>query len=188
MSSFVLPGWASRAYVTWFGVSSFFLPLAALTFFYANIYKTLRDNLDSQTTSTPAKAFPAGQPGRSISLPPRRTGMLPPTFRSTLNGRLPPRDEGSFRPRTHSIEGITRAKVKSVRQTVIIIMGYVVCSAPAVGFQMWTVWIKEDMTLSKTATRTKGTESGIVRHCTRVRGRNSIALQMENDCNYPKII
>ncbi len=56
---------------------------------------------------------------------------------------------GSFRPRSHSgIEGISRAKIKSVRQTVVIIAGYIACSAPAIAFQMWAVWIKEEKNLS----------------------------------------
>ncbi len=50
----------------------------------------------------------------------------------------------SFRPRTHSLEGISRAKIKSVQQTVVIIIGYVVCSAPAVALQAWAVGMNED--------------------------------------------
>ena len=48
------------------------------------------------------------------------------------------------RPRTHSVEGISRAKIKSVKQTVVIIAGYVACSTPAVAVQMWAVWAAKD--------------------------------------------
>ena len=53
------------------------------------------------------------------------------------------------RPRTHSIEGISRAKIKSVKQTVIIILGYIVCSTPAMGVQIWAVWCQHEEGLSK---------------------------------------
>ena len=71
---------------------------------------------------------------------------------SSNNGGI--EDLDSFRPRAHSgVDGISRAKIKSVRQTVIIILGYVACSAPAVGFQLWSVWVKEEKNLSELCKR-----------------------------------
>jgi len=49
-------------------------------------------------------------------------------------------EEENFRPRAHSVEHISRAKIKSVKQTVVIIVGYIFCSTPAVGLQLWAVW------------------------------------------------
>ena len=48
----------------------------------------------------------------------------------------------SFRPRAHSLEGISRAKIKSVKQTIVVITGYVLFSGPAVIVQLWRAWIQ----------------------------------------------
>ena len=47
------------------------------------------------------------------------------------------------------MEGISRAKIKSVKQTVIIILGYIICSTPAVGVQIWAVWYQPEEGLSE---------------------------------------
>ena len=47
------------------------------------------------------------------------------------------------------MEGISRAKIKSVKQTIVVILGYVVCSAPAIIIQLWKAWIKGEHQLSK---------------------------------------
>ncbi len=54
-----------------------------------------------------------------------------------------------FRPRAHSLEGISRAKIKSVKQTVVVIVGYVLCSTPAVAVHLWTAWVQGKSNLSK---------------------------------------
>lgn len=46
-----------------------------------------------------------------------------------------------LRPRAHSLEGISRAKIRSVKQTVVVILGYIICSAPAIIIQLWKAWI-----------------------------------------------
>ena len=47
----------------------------------------------------------------------------------------------STRPRAHSLEGISRAKIRSVKQTIVVILGYIICSAPAIIVQLWKAWI-----------------------------------------------
>ena len=55
----------------------------------------------------------------------------------------------AIRPRAHSLEGISRAKIRSVKQTVVVILGYIICSAPAILVQLWKAWIKGEQHLSK---------------------------------------
>ena len=43
-------------------------------------------------------------------------------------------------PRVHSIRGISRAKMKTVKLTVTVIVCYVICSAPFITAQLWVVW------------------------------------------------
>ena len=43
-------------------------------------------------------------------------------------------------PRTHSHKNISRAKIKTVKLTVAVIMGYILCSAPYVCVQLYAVF------------------------------------------------
>ena len=42
--------------------------------------------------------------------------------------------------RSHSIRTISNAKIKTVKLTVVVVVGYLVCSAPFVFVQLYTVW------------------------------------------------
>ena len=39
--------------------------------------------------------------------------------------------------RSHSVQGISKAKIKTVKLTVVVIVGYIVCSAPFICVQLW---------------------------------------------------
>jgi len=43
-------------------------------------------------------------------------------------------------PRSHSIRTISNAKIKTVKLTVAVVAGYLICSAPFVFVQLYTVW------------------------------------------------
>jgi len=43
-------------------------------------------------------------------------------------------------PRSHSIRTISNAKIKTVKLTVAVVVGYLICSAPFVFVQLYTVW------------------------------------------------
>ena len=47
----------------------------------------------------------------------------------------------TMRPRASSLEGISRAKIRSVKQTVVVIVSYIICSAPTVLVQLWKAWV-----------------------------------------------
>ena len=66
------------------------------------------------------------------------------TSLASLEASLLPEFSGkssSIRPRAHSLEGISRAKIRSVQQTVVVIVSYIICSAPVVLVQLWNAWI-----------------------------------------------
>ncbi|XP_064472807.1 oxytocin receptor-like [Ornithodoros turicata] len=93
--------WGVRAYVTWYGVSVFFLPLTVLTFTYVCICRAIWHNLY-------LKKRGCEEQGRS--------------------------------PRSHSVRGLSRAKIKTVKTTVIVIAFYVVCSSPFICVQLLMSW------------------------------------------------
>ncbi len=45
-----------------------------------------------------------------------------------------------FRPRTHSIIGVSRAKIKTVKLTIVVIACYILCSAPFTCVQLYSVY------------------------------------------------
>ncbi|ROT72802.1 vasopressin/oxytocin receptor-like protein [Penaeus vannamei] len=45
-----------------------------------------------------------------------------------------------WNPRSHSVKSISRAKIKTVKLTVTVILCYVSCSAPFISVQLWHVW------------------------------------------------
>ena len=45
-------------------------------------------------------------------------------------------------PRTHSTKAISNAKIKTVKLTVVVVAGYLLCSAPFVCIQLYTVFGK----------------------------------------------
>ena len=149
---------SSTLYVGWFVLSSFFIPLSALLYCYANICAAIRRNLISKQNPSVFSGTPTTSVNVSASLkffqhPLASAVFLKKNYNntSTETVSLP----GSFhednltRPRTHSIEGITRAKMKSVKQTIVIIFGYVACSSPAVAFLLWTVLVDRVTNLCK---------------------------------------
>eukprot|EP00095_Tigriopus_kingsejongensis_P010910 snap_masked-scaffold348_size200312-processed-gene-1.4 protein:Tk10910 transcript:snap_masked-scaffold348_size200312-processed-gene-1.4-mRNA-1 annotation:"vasopressin v1a" len=50
------------------------------------------------------------------------------------------RSKRAINPRSHSIRGISRAKMKTVKLTVVVIMGYIICSTPFICVQLWATW------------------------------------------------
>ncbi|ODM96185.1 [Arg8]-vasotocin receptor [Orchesella cincta] len=49
-------------------------------------------------------------------------------------------------PRTHSVKGISRAKIKTIKLTVTIICCYIFCSSPFIAAQLWSVYDPYAMT------------------------------------------
>ena len=54
----------------------------------------------------------------------------------------------AMRPRASSLEGISRAKIRSVKQTVVVIVSYVICLAPTVLVQLWKAWVDGSQALN----------------------------------------
>lgn len=79
---------------------------------------------------------PAGiQPSTATSMQLQAQRSLPEDSRNQPQTR-----KLDHRPRAHSLEGMSRAKAKSVNQTIVIIVSYVMCSIPAVGIKLWAMW------------------------------------------------
>ncbi|XP_026182441.1 arg8-vasotocin receptor-like [Mastacembelus armatus] len=107
---FVQP-WGLRAYITWITTGIFVVPVVVLVFCYGFISRTIWRNLKYKTRGKRAGEVSEGS----------QTGIL-------------------GRNSVSSVSTISRAKLRTVKMTFVIVVVYVVCWAPFFTVQMWSVW------------------------------------------------
>ncbi|XP_004425162.1 PREDICTED: vasopressin V1b receptor [Ceratotherium simum simum] len=113
--------WGPRAYITWTTLAIFILPVAMLTTCYSLICHEICKNLKVKT-----QAWRVEEGGC-------RTWDRPsPSAPAAAMRGLP--------SRVSSISTISRAKIRTVKMTFIIVLAYIACWAPFFSVQMWSVW------------------------------------------------
>ncbi|XP_068275530.1 vasopressin V1b receptor [Nyctibius grandis] len=116
--------WGARAYITWTTLCIFILPVGILTICYSLICYEICKNLKGKTQS--------GAPGTGgpvVAAPPAPSS-------SEKRGQCP----GGQPSRVSSVRTISRAKIRTVKMTFVIVVAYVACWAPFFSMQMWSVW------------------------------------------------
>ncbi|XP_054845093.1 vasopressin V1a receptor [Eublepharis macularius] len=110
---FIMP-WGARAYITWITGGIFVAPVVILATCYGficfHIWSNVRDKTRRQR---PEVAAPRG-------------GVLRKGLHHT--------------PCVSSVKNISRAKIRTVKMTFVIVSAYIVCWAPFFTVQMWSVW------------------------------------------------
>ncbi|KAI1231044.1 Vasopressin V1b receptor [Lamprotornis superbus] len=104
--------WAARAYITWTTLCVFVLPVGVLSVCYSLICHEICKNLKGKTQSTGG----AGAGGPSAA------------------------GKGGQPSRVSSVRTISRAKIRTVKMTFVIVAAYITCWAPFFSVQMWSVW------------------------------------------------
>lgn len=112
-ASFIQP-WGPRAYVTWMTSGIFLLPVIILGTCYGFICYHIWRNVRGKTVPREGK----GAQG---------------TGGAFHNGLL-------LEPCVSSVKIISRAKIRTVKMTFVIVTAYIVCWAPFFVVQMWSVW------------------------------------------------
>ncbi|NXN93344.1 V1BR protein, partial [Rhinopomastus cyanomelas] len=107
--------WGARAYVTWTTLCIFVLPVGVLAVCYGLICHEICKNLKGKTQS--------GAPATE--------GATAATSSSQRGGQP---------SRVSSVRTISRAKIRTVKMTFVIVVAYVACWAPFFSVQMWSVW------------------------------------------------
>ncbi|CAL8242309.1 unnamed protein product [Merluccius merluccius] len=110
---FVEP-WGVRAYITWITAGIFVVPVTVLVLCYGFICRAIWRNARYKTRKSAVAAS-------ASSAAARKNGLL---------------GESAVR----SISTISRAKLRTVKMTFVIVLAYVVCWAPFFTVQMWSVW------------------------------------------------
>ncbi|KAM9264098.1 LOW QUALITY PROTEIN: vasopressin V1a receptor [Cariama cristata] len=115
---FIMP-WGPRAYITWITGGIFVAPVLILVTCWFICYRIWR-NVRGKTRPGEAAAAGGGRrAGGGGGGGPRRGLLLAPCVSSKT---------------------ISRAKIRTVKMTFVIVSAYVVCWAPFFTIQMWSVW------------------------------------------------
>ncbi|KAF0874341.1 vasopressin V1a receptor [Hyaena hyaena] len=112
-ATFIQP-WGPRAYVTWMTGGIFVAPVVILGTCYGFICYHIWSNVRGKAALIPGK----GAEGASGAL---HKGFL-------------------LTPCISSVKTISRAKIRTVKMTFVIVTVYIVCWAPFFILQMWSVW------------------------------------------------
>nr|XP_020039638.1 vasopressin V1a receptor [Castor canadensis] len=112
-ATFIQP-WGTRAYVTWMTSGIFVAPVVILATCYGFICYHIWRNVRGKTASRQSKG--AGEAARAF-----HKGLLVAPFVS-------------------SVKTISRAKIRTVKMTFVIVTAYILCWAPFFIIQMWSVW------------------------------------------------
>ncbi|KAM9760187.1 vasopressin V1a receptor isoform 2-T2 [Dama dama] len=117
-ANFIQP-WGLPAYVTWMTGSVFLAPVVVLGTCYGFICYHIWRNVRGKTAGRPGTGAPAEGAGE---------GAL---RRGVLHARC-----------VSSVKTISRAKIRTVKMTFVIVTAYIVCWAPFFIIQMWSAWDK----------------------------------------------
>lgn len=115
---FIMP-WGPRAYITWITGGIFIAPVLILIICYGFICYRIWRNVRGKTRPGEAAAARGGRRAGDDGGPPR--GLL-------------------LAPCVSNVKTISRAKIRTVKMTFVIVSVYVVCWAPFFTIQMWSVW------------------------------------------------
>ncbi|XP_055460927.1 vasopressin V1b receptor [Psammomys obesus] len=118
--------WGPRAYITWTTMAIFVLPVAVLTACYSLICHEIYKNVKVKT-----------QAGREE----RRGWRTWDKYSSAAAAAAAAATATRGLPsRVSSISTISRAKIRTVKMTFVIVLAYIACWAPFFSVQMWSVW------------------------------------------------
>nr|XP_020744823.1 vasopressin V1b receptor [Odocoileus virginianus texanus] len=114
--------WGPRAYITWTTLAIFILPVTVLTACYSLICHEICKNLKVKTEAGQAEGGSWG------------TGNRPSAPRGPVAATR------GLPSRVSSVSTISRAKIRTVKMTLVIVLAYIACWAPFFSVQMWSVW------------------------------------------------
>ncbi|KAK2091513.1 hypothetical protein P7K49_030797 [Saguinus oedipus] len=106
--------WGSKAYITWITLAVYIVPVIVLAACYGLISFKIWQNLRLKTAAAAAAEAPEGAvvgAGGRIAL-----------------------------ARVSSVKLISKAKIRTVKMTFIIVLAFIVCWTPFFFVQMWSVW------------------------------------------------
>ncbi|KAG5275149.1 hypothetical protein AALO_G00144140 [Alosa alosa] len=102
--------WGAKAYITWISLTIYIFPVTILSVCYGLISFKIWQNFKLKTRRE-----------QCISLTPRAS-------------------KGSALSRVSSVKLISKAKIRTVKMTFVIVVAYIICWTPFFFVQMWSAW------------------------------------------------
>lgn len=102
--------WGAKAYITWISLTIYIIPVAILSVCYGLISFKIWQNFKMKTRRD-----------QCMSLTPRAY-------------------KGAALSRVSSVRLISKAKIRTVKMTFVIVLAYIVCWTPFFFVQMWSAW------------------------------------------------
>ncbi|CAG2164394.1 unnamed protein product [Oppiella nova] len=155
--------WGERIYVTWYAVSVFIIPFLILTVthyhicreIWLNLHKKRKSlklntkryqmNATKHTNDSQMDSVTDSQTNSRQTISAKILVTVGKSYRFKGRAKLEvslDKDFGEdFSPRTHSIHGLSRAKIKTVKITVVVMLCYIMCSTPFICVQLWAYWV-----------------------------------------------
>jgi arginine vasopressin receptor 1A len=135
--------WGERAYVTWYAITVFFIPLIIITYTYVYICREVWTNVrrKRQTFKPEISLIEIRKNWGKLS----NKSSVHKSGKSRIKTESESNDERCFannalNPRSHSIYRLSKAKIKTVKVTVVVVICYIVCSSPFICVQVWAYW------------------------------------------------
>lgn len=107
---FIQP-WGTKAYITWMSLSIYIIPVVILCACYGLICYKIRKNFNVKTSREHFMALAARSPKCAHPL-----------------------------SHVSSVRLISKAKIRTVKMTFVVVLAYIVCWTPFFSVQMWSAW------------------------------------------------
>ena len=140
------PEWTLRLYITVFCVTAFFLPSLILCFLYGRICYVVWCNVYHKMADQPELCHHDNKAHCLVTWP--GNGGVRYKFNGNSQKSVNIHNNQTrfgevIRGRSHYISGISRAKIKTIKLTFVVIIAYVVCWTPFITTQMW--WAYDEL-------------------------------------------
>ena len=130
------PLWTVKLYVTWFFLAVYVIPSCVLAFAYGRICFVVWRSVTAKESSTKRKNTSHKSSNNGLmGSESHENGKLLKQSTSVENSSK----KSSSNPRAH-VRSLSRAKLKTVKLTLTVIICYLVCWSPFFIAQMWGVW------------------------------------------------
>lgn len=161
------PANGAKIYVTWYAITVFFIPFIIMLTTHILICRKIFNNFHRKRESIDQNSrYDCNHNRKSYSdssaVTPRNTSVkirriqysmkqktnkkqteVRQKYRNSMPNIAIASNGVTVTPRTHSLRSVSRAKIKTVKITIVIMLFYVLCSLPFISVQLWVHWFPQ---------------------------------------------
>ena len=133
------PIWTVRLYVTWFTVAVYIVPASMLILAYGRICFVVWRSVMSKEPSTRVSQSTKRSKSRDTDNEPENGKLLNRSVHESSITEVRIKKDDVTSPRAH-VRSMSRAKLKTVKLTLTVIICYLLCWSPFFISQIWSAW------------------------------------------------